>query len=140
MGRVTYQEMASFWPTATGDYAAPMNEIPKVVFSKTIEDAPWPQSTIAAGDISAEVAALKEQPGGELIAWGGAGFAQAMTRAALVDEYAIVVQPVVYGAGKAIFGELPDALHLELAASTTYASGTMLNVYRPLGWGQQVQR
>jgi dihydrofolate reductase len=140
MGRVTYQEMASVWPTATGDYAAPMNEIPKVVFSRTLPDAEaaWPDSTVARGDLAGEIATLKDQPGGEIIAWGGAGFAQALSRAGLVDQYAIVAQPVVYGGGKPIFGELPDALHLRLLSATTFASGTVLNLYEPRGWGAEV--
>ena len=70
MGRVTYEEMAGFWPTSTDDYAAPMNDIPKVVFSKTLKEATWPESAIARGDLADEIAALKSQPGGEIIAWG----------------------------------------------------------------------
>jgi dihydrofolate reductase len=138
MGRVTYQEMASVWPTATGEYAGPMNDIPKVVFSTTLTEAAWPESTIARGDLAGEIAALKNQPGGEIIAWGGAGFAQALSRAGLVDQYAIVVQPVVYGGGKPIFDDLRDALHLRLLSATTYSSGTVLHLYEPRGWGAQV--
>ena len=139
MGRVTYQEMSSFWPTATGEYAGPMNDIPKVVFSTTLTEATWPESTIARGDLAGEIAALKDQPGGEIIAWGGAGFAQALSRAGLVDQYAIVVQPVAYGGGKPIFHEMRDALHLRLLSATTYSSGTLLHLYEPRGWGDQVR-
>jgi dihydrofolate reductase len=140
MGRVTYQEMASVWPTASGEYAAPMNDIPKVVFSRTLAEteATWPESTVARGDLAAEIAALKAQPGGEIIAWGGAGFVQALSRAGLIDQYAIVVQPVVYGGGKPIFSDLRDALHLRLLGTTTYSSGTMLHLYEPRGWGAEV--
>jgi dihydrofolate reductase len=137
MGRVTYEEMAGFWPTSTDDYAAPMNSIPKCVFSKTLSEATWPVSSIARGDLSDEIAALKGQPGGDIIAWGGAGLVQALARAGLIDEYAVVVQPVAFGGGKPIFQDLPDALHLRLTATTTFASGTMLNVYEPRGWGSQ---
>jgi dihydrofolate reductase len=133
MGRVTYEEMAGFWPTSTDDYAAPMNEIPKVVFSKTLDEAPWPESSIARGDLADEIAALKNQPGGEIIAWGGAGFAQALSRAGLIDEYAIVVQPVAYGDGKPIFRDLPDALHFRPVAVTTFPTGTLLHVFEPRG-------
>lgn len=131
MGRVTYLEMASFWPTSTDEYAAPMNDIRKVVFSRTLREATWPESSIARGELTAEIGALKRQPGGEIIAWGGAGFAQALSRAHLIDEYALVVQPVAYGGGEPVFRNLPGALHLDLAAATTYPSGTMLHVYRP---------
>jgi RibD C-terminal domain len=87
MGRAMYQEMAGFWPTSDDGYAAPMNDIPKVVFSKTLIRADWPQSTIASGDLAEEISALKRQPGKDMIAWGGAAFAQSLTRLRLVDEY-----------------------------------------------------
>jgi dihydrofolate reductase len=135
MGRVTYEEMASFWPHSTAEYADPMNEIPKVVFSKTLKEASWPESSVARGELAEDIATLKEQPGGEIIAWGGASFAQALTRANLVDEYVLIRQPVAYGGGKPIFRDLPDALHLHLVAATTFASGTMLHIYEPRGWG-----
>lgn len=138
MGRVTYQEMASAWPSSTDDYAAPMNDIPKVVFSRTLTQATWAESTIARGDLSDDIAALKVQPGGEIIAWGGAGFAQALSAAGLVDEYAIVVQPVVFGGGKPIFRGLHDALHLDFIATTTFPTGTMLHRFQPRGWGHEV--
>jgi dihydrofolate reductase len=138
MGRVTYEEMASFWPTSTDDYAAPMNEIPKVVFSKTLQDASWPDSSVASGAIADEVAKLRGQPGGEIIAWGGAGFAQALSREGLVNEYAIVTQPVAYGGGLPLFRDLPDALHLTVVEAKTYSSGTTLHPYVPKGWGNQL--
>jgi dihydrofolate reductase len=125
MGRVTYEEMASFWPTSTSEYAAPMNEIPKVVFSTTIHDAPWPESMIAGSDLAAEIAALKNQPGGEIIAWGGASFVQALSRAGLIDEYAIITQPVAYGGGKPIFRDLwTDTSRMSMTRSARCSIGT----------------
>jgi dihydrofolate reductase len=131
MGRVTYQEMASVWPTSSDDYAAPMNELPKVVFSKTLETASWRGSSIARGRLADEIDALRSQPGGEIIAWGGAGFAQSLVKDGLVDEFAIVTRPVAYGGGKPLFHDLRDAQHLTVLAVTTYADGTALNLYRP---------
>ena len=131
MGRVTYEEMASFWPTSSDEYAAPMNEIPKVVFSTTLERAPWPESSIAAGDLAHEIAALRRQPGGEIIAWGGAGFAQALSRAGLVDEYVIVIQPVAFGGGLPMFRDLAAPLELDLVEARTFDTGTVLHIYRP---------
>jgi len=113
------------------DYAAPMNEIPKVVFSKTLEVASWPESSVARGELADEIVALRSQPGGEIIAWGGAQFAQSLSRAGLIDEYAIVTQPVAYGGGKPLFCDLPDALHFDVLAATTYANGTTLHLYQP---------
>ena len=106
MGRVTYEEMAGFWPTATGDYAEPMNRIPKVVFSRTLTRAPWPTSTIASGDLADEVARLKAQDGGDVIVYGGFTLAQALTRADLVDEYRLVTRPVALGSGEPMFKDL----------------------------------
>jgi dihydrofolate reductase len=133
MGRVTYEEMASHWPTSTDAYAAPMNTIPKVVFSNTLGQANWAESSIARGDLTDEIRILRDQPGGDIIAWGGASFAQSLSRAGLVDEYALVIQPVVFGSGLPIFRDLPHALSLELIEAQTFDSGTVLHVYRPSG-------
>jgi dihydrofolate reductase len=131
MGRVTYEEMASHWPTSTDEYAAPMNEIPKVVFSTTLAEAPWPESSVARGDLAEEIAALRDGPGEEMIAWGGAGFAQSLSRAGLVDEYVLVIHPVAFGAGLPMFRDLPQALRLELREARTFETGTALHVYAP---------
>lgn len=131
MGRVTYEEMASHWPTSTDDYAAPMNERPKVVFSTTLAKADWAKSSIARGDLADEIATLRSQSGGEIIAWGGATFAQALSRAGLVDEYVLVIRPVAFGGGLPMFRDLPDALELDLVEARTFDDGTALHVYKP---------
>jgi len=131
MGRKTYEEMCSFWPTSNDPYAAPMNDIPKVVFSKTLKVADWPETTIASGDLAGEVDALRHAPGGEIIAWGGAGFVQSLSRANLIDEYVIITRPIAYGNGKPLFGNLTEALELDLLAATTFDSGHLLRIYAP---------
>jgi dihydrofolate reductase len=131
MGRVTYVEMAKYWPRSNDEYAAPMNEIPKVVFSKTLKAATWADSTIASGDLSDEIAALRKQPGGEIIAWGGAGFAQALAKARLIDEYVIITRPMAYGGGKPLFRDLGEALEFEPLATTIFANGVLLRLYKP---------
>jgi dihydrofolate reductase len=131
MGRVTYAEMAAHWPTSSDDYAAPMNEIPKVVFSKTLNEATWPETSIARGELADEISALRRQPGGEIIAWGGAGFAQSLSRAGLVDEYVLVIHPVAFGSGLPMFRDLPNALRLELLEARTFDTGTVLHIYEP---------
>src|SRR4051794_255361 len=80
MGRVSYEDMATVWPNSDSDYAAPMNEIPKVVFSKALEQASWPPARIASGELNAEIAALKTEEGDYLLAHGGAQFARALAR------------------------------------------------------------
>ena len=130
MGRATYEEMAGFWPTSDDAYAAPMNEIPKVVFSQTLERADWPESRIARGELAVEIAALKREPGKDMLAWGGAAFAQALSRLELVDEYRLILQPVALGEGLPLFKDLKAPLRLELVDSATFSTGTMLNTYR----------
>ena len=130
MGRVTYEEMAGFWPTATGEYAEPMNAIPKVVFSRSLTRADWPTTTIAGGDLADEVARLKDQPGDEIIVYGGYTLAQALTRADLVDEYRLVIRPVALGSGEPMFRDLPVERRLELVEATPYPDGTIISVYR----------
>jgi dihydrofolate reductase len=131
MGRVTYEEMAAAWPTSTSDFARPMNEIPKVVFSKTLQRADWPETRIASGDLADEIGRLKQEPGGDLIAYGGAALDQALSRLGLVDEYRLMIQPAALGAGLPLFEDLPAPLQLELVAATTYPSGLAIHVYRP---------
>ncbi|MET3794494.1 dihydrofolate reductase family protein [Aquamicrobium terrae] len=129
MGRVVYQEMKTVWPTSKDPYAAPMNDIPKVVFSKTLKVADWSESTIASGDLASEVASLRRKHDGEIIAWGGASFAQSLVRANLIDEFAIITNPVAYGGGKPLFLDLPKALELKMLASTSFSSGHLLRLF-----------
>jgi dihydrofolate reductase len=131
MGRVTYQDMAAYWPTSTSEYAAPMNEIPKVVFSRTLEDAGWAETRIASGDLGEEIVAIKREAGNDVIAHGGATFAQALSRLGLVDEYRLNIQPAALGAGMPLFGDLPAPLHLELVEAHASTTGTAIHVYRP---------
>lgn len=132
MGRNTYEEMAEFWPVSNDAYAAPMNEIPKVVFSRTLERADWADSRIARGDLADEIAQLKREPGKDMLAWGGAAFAQSLSRLGLVDEYRLILQPVALGQGLPLFKELTAPLRLELVDAQTYTTGAALHVYRPV--------
>jgi dihydrofolate reductase len=131
MGRATYEEMAAFWPTSDDEYAAPMNDIPKVVFSRTLEQADWPETRIARRDLAAEIADLKREPGKEMIAWGGAAFAQSLSRLGLVDEYRLIHQPVALGDGLPLFKGLDAPLVLELVDTETFSTGATLSIYRP---------
>jgi dihydrofolate reductase len=131
MGRNTYEEMAGFWPTADDAYAAPMNNIPKVVFSRTLQHADWPDSRIAAGETSEVIAQLKrESAGGDLIVWGGAALARSLARQGLVDEYRRVRQPVALGDGLPLFSGLTAPVAFWLTESVSYASGEVLTIYR----------
>jgi dihydrofolate reductase len=132
MGRVTYEQMAAHWPTSTAEYAAPMNELPKVVFSKTLERTDWNNSRVAHGDTAEEIAQLKREPGKDIMAHGGAAFVQALSNLGLIDEYRLVVQPVALGQGLPMFSKLPAPLHLTLVEAKTFSAGTAAHVYQPV--------
>ena len=131
MGRATYEEMAQAWPASNDPYAAPMNDIPKVVFSKTLDRADWADTRIARGDLATEISELKRGEGNDLLAWGGATFAQSLSKLGLVDEYRLVLQPVALGDGLPLFKDLAEPLNLELIDAQTYDTGASLHVYRP---------
>jgi dihydrofolate reductase len=134
MGRVTYSEMASYWPQADDPYAAPMNDIPKVVFSTTLSDdeASWPATRVARGDLATEIGTIKAEAGPDVIVWGGGRLAGALAAADLIDEYRLLVQPLVLGTGQALFDQLPVSRHLQLVDATPYPSGIVVQVYRPV--------
>jgi len=131
MGRVSYLDMAAAWPDSDSVYAAPMNDIPKIVFSKTLREAHWAETHIASGDLNDEIASIKARPGGYVIAYGGAGFARALIRGGLVDEYRLNIHPAALGTGMAIFSELPERLELELVEAHEFAGGNVGRVYVP---------
>jgi dihydrofolate reductase len=130
MGRVTYLGMAGYWPSSTHVNAAPMNDIPKVVFSRTLHEASWPKTTIAAGDTATEIARLKSEPGGEIVAHGGISFARSLIQLGLVDEYRFWVVPAAAGKGVALF---TDFTRLRLRSSTAFPSGVLELAYAPAG-------
>jgi dihydrofolate reductase len=131
MGRVTYEGMAGFFPTSSEPAAAPMNDIPKVVFSRTLQSADWPQTRIARGDTAEEIARLKAEPGGEIIAHGGTQFVRSLIRLGLVDQYRLWVLPAATGQGTPLFTGLANPLTLRLMKSTAFPSGILELVYSP---------
>jgi len=136
-GRVTYELMAAFWPTADADPAStgPMREfariwreMPKIVYSRTLERADW-NTTILRDVVVEEVMALKAQPGGDL-ALGGADLAAAFMRHDLIDEYRLYVHPVVIGRGKPLFPASDARTRLRLAETRTFGNGVVLLRYQ----------
>jgi dihydrofolate reductase len=136
-GRVTYELMAEFWPTADQDpsssepmveYARIWRDTPKVVYSRTLERAGW-NTTIVREVVPSEVQQLKDRTGGDL-ALGGADLAAAFLRQDLVDEYRIYVHPVRIGRGKPLFAPSDATVQLQLAESRTFGNGVVLLHYR----------
>jgi dihydrofolate reductase len=129
MGRITYEAMAGYWPTSTHPYAAPMNEIPKVVFSSSLERADWGDARVVRGDVTQEIGRLKREPGKDLLVHGGAAFVQSLARDDLIDEYRLITHPVAVGSGLPMFKDLQTPLRLELVDARTFQSAS-LRVYR----------
>jgi dihydrofolate reductase len=132
LGRVTYQGFADAWPSRTGEFAEKFNTMPKYVVSTTLEDPEWTNSTVIKGDVAEEVSKLKEQPGGDLVVHGSPMLVQTLTDHDLVDEYRLMVFPVVLGKGKRLFGETSDKKPLRLTASQPVGKdGVVVLTYEP---------
>lgn len=130
MGTVTYSDMAAYWPVSTETYAPPMNNIPKIVFSHSLKTASWGETQIVDGDLSEEITRLKEEPGFDLLAHGGARFAHSLIRSGLVDEYWLNMHPVALGRGLRLFPELPEPVTLKLVDENRYRTGVVAAVYQ----------
>ena len=88
-------------------------------------------TAVARGDLTTEIAAIKAEPGPDVIVWGGCRSAGALAAADLIDEYRLLVQPLALGRGQALFGQLPGSRHLDLVETTPFPSGIAVHVYRP---------
>jgi dihydrofolate reductase len=133
LGRVTYEGFAAAWPkmTGTGEFGERMNSLPKHVASRTLQSGEW-NATIITGDVKLEVARLKEQAGGDLLIYGSGGLVNSLTRAGLIDEYRLMVNPVIVGSGKRIFQGLASdfaTTNLRLASATTTSAGVAVLTY-----------
>jgi dihydrofolate reductase len=127
VGGATYLRWAGFWPGATGPFAKPMNDIPKFVFSNSLKSADWAGSTIVSGELTEGVTRLKQEHfSGYLLAQGGARFARSLVATGLIDEYRLVIHPVVLGAGERLFTE---PLTVEPISTTAFSSGAVAHVF-----------
>jgi len=136
LGRRTYEIFAAYWPKVTDaddPVANPLNALPKFVVSTRLRSADWHNSTIVKGDIPAEVGKLKAMPGRELQVHGSGILARTLLENDLVDEWRLLVFPVIVGAGRRLFPDLGVATGLRLVDSRTTASGTAIHVYQPTG-------
>ncbi len=108
LGRVTYEGFAEAWPGRTDEvgFADKMNSMPKYVVSRTLEHADWNNSTVLSGDVATEVQSLKEQDGGDILVAGSASLVRGLTSRGLVDEYRLMVFPIVLGHGKRLFADI----------------------------------
>ncbi|HVO31544.1 MAG TPA: dihydrofolate reductase family protein [bacterium] len=137
-GRVTYDMMASYWPTPEARKNAPivaerMNSLPKIVFSRTLEKASWNNTTLINGDIAARMRALKAEPGPDMVILGSGTIVAQLTDARLIDSYQVVVNPIVLGAGRTMFDGLKEPLNLALTKTRTFGNGNVVLWYEPRG-------
>ena len=158
MGSKSFHDMASYWPYSSEPFAAPMNAIPKLVFSKEALGVPkhtkgfeaanaarkeerklsddevkanletW-NNPLVGHDLAADIARLKKEDGKNLVAHGGASFAQSLIKLGLVDEYRLLSHPVVLGRGLPLFSVLPEKKRLKLLSSTTFPSGAVARIF-----------
>ncbi len=130
VGRVTYQEWAGFWPNADNEMAEYMNNTPKYVASTTLDEVEWSNSQLLEGDVPTAVAALKQQPGKDIVMSGSATLARSLLREGLVDELRLMIHPVVVGEGARLFPD-GDKHALELVDSKTFDTGVVYATYKP---------
>ena len=132
MGAATGKGLAEYWPTSTDPYAPPMNEIPKVVFSKSLQSLDWQNTTIASGDTAEEIEKLKASTDKQVLVHGGVAFVHSLIKLGLPDEYHIITHPAAVGSGLPFFPQLDEPLLMDLVETQAFKGGAVLHVYRPL--------
>jgi dihydrofolate reductase len=130
-GRVTYEGMAAYWPTAKEEVADLMNSLPKLVFSRTLKAAGWANTTLVGDHVAEAVLALKQQGDGNLFVFGSGNLSATFIRAGLFDEYRLLVAPVILGSGNPLFGHELSRQTLKLLDSKALASGGVIMRYAP---------
>ncbi len=133
-GRLTYEIFAAYWPTVTDpthEIATALNTRPKYVASSTLRDPTWARTAVLGPDVPAAIAELRAQPGRELLVVGSAALARTLFEHGLVDEYRLMIHPIVLGSGKRLFAETAAARQMDLIDARTSASGLVVITYRP---------
>jgi dihydrofolate reductase len=132
LGRITYESFAGAWPSYKGPFADAMNSMPKYVASTTLKRADWNNAHILQGDATAAAARLKRELRGDMLVHGSRTLANALKRHDLVDEYRLMVFPIILGSGMRLFEETPDATTLALIDTQMLKNGAAVLTYRPV--------
>jgi len=135
-GRVTYDMMAAFWPTPGAIESDPvvaeaMNSLPKIAFSKTLQRADWSNSSLAREIVAEEISALKREAGKDIAIFGSSTLVSAFSELGLIDEYRVMVNPVVLGSGIPLFNGMDRYLKLKFLQARPFRSGNLLLYYTP---------
>jgi dihydrofolate reductase len=134
-GRVTYEMMASFWPTPAGETTNPvfaefLNNTPKIVFSTTLQTADW-QNTEVSNELNKdEILKLKQQHGKNMMIFGSGTIVEQLTNLGLIDEYQLMVNPVILGKGKSLFKGIKERINMKLVKTKTFSNGIVLLQYQ----------
>jgi len=136
-GRITYELMASYWPTPMAFQNSPvvakgMNDMPKIVFSRTLDKASWNNTKLVKGDLAAEVRKLKNESGPNMVILGSGNIVSQLAQQNLIDEYQMALSPIVLGKGRTMFEGVKDKLNLKLTNSRTFGNGTVFACYQPI--------
>ena len=135
MGRVTYQDWLPFWPTSTDEpYASHINKIPKYVISKTLNDVEWgkwEKPTLIKGNLAREINNLKQQTGKNISVGGSPTLVRSLLQEGLLDEFKLMIHPVIVGKGKRLFTEDVDLKRLKLVDSKVTGTGVVIVTYQP---------
>lgn len=136
LGRVTYELMASFWPTPLAAQMLPevaerMNAIKKIVVSRAIDKVTWENTTVIRGDLVSEVRKLKEQSGPDIVILGSGSIVSQLAAAGLIDSYQVALNPIVVGRGRTMFESVPDKLSLRLTGTRAFGNGNVVLWYEP---------
>ena len=133
-GRVTYDMMAAFWPTPQAAKMMPkvavgMNAMRKIVFSRTLDTVSWQNTILIKGDLVTEVRRLKQQPGPDIVILGSGSIVSQLTQARLIDEYQLVLNPIVVGRGRSLFETVVDKFNLTLTRTQSFRNGNVVLWY-----------
>src|SRR5205085_4151087 len=129
LGRHTYEEFAGYWPTSQDDFAAHMNDTPKLVVSNTLKSLDWQNSTLVSGDVAGELNRLKQQPGKNIGITGSGTLVRTLLRDGVLDELNLLVHPIVIGSGKRLFDEGSGQIPLKLVDSQIFSTGVLSLTY-----------
>ena len=135
-GRITYELMASYWPTPLAIkndpvVAARMNDLPKVVFSRTLDKASWNNTKLVKTGMAGAIRKMKQEPGKDLVIFGSGSIISQLTAERLIDEYQIVLNPVALGVGKTMFDGLKEKIELKLTKTRIFSNGNVFLCYQP---------
>ena len=142
-GRITYELMASYWPTPMASQNNPavaegMNRMPKVVFSRTLDRVSWSNTKLVKSDMAAEIRKMKNEPGPDLVILGSGSIVAQLAQEGLIDDYQIALKPVALGGGRTMFEGIKEQLNLKPTKTRAFGNGTVMLWYEPYASSRKI--